>query len=397
MQMTDKKLYSENQIILGSLFGIGWLGCYMMYRNFLTVNKRAAAISLLVIASIAFIALYVAEIFYDVMSMWLPIALVVMVFIVFAVTQREFVQAHKLHGGAFHSVKNVILNIVLFWVILWVISLLLISLYKPVITTLGFSEEVTSQSSNSVDTEQQVPVHSSEVVTEQTSSGAYEISSPQETNSDLKDFLNEEIGISFTYPEAWGTVEMRTDFGVASTSPEADPACLADENLASTIACTGALVGFVQDGEQFRPFLAVHGTYTEHAAQGEWWGLQAENQAEGVEVWSENTTLLGRPNTHLYRTESTGDMRVQYIIPQHDDISHIVVASPIAFGAVSSESRNAFQFHLQQISPPPEYSSDESWAEEYAAYQNEVERFDVSEDEEVQKYLQMLRSVALVN
>lgn len=390
----DKKLFNIVQVLIGGFFGLGWLGFYMMYRNFLVMENERAAKWTITVSTLGFLYILVNHYFTGVLSDIFSIYHIFFGIFAFLALffQGEFLKQHK-HQFKKHSFFKVFLLCILFWVGFVIISVNIAIFAK----LLGFSEEVTPQSSNSLDPDQQVPVHSSEEVTEQTPSAAREISSSQETSSDWKDFFNEEIGIALTYPEAWGTAEVRTDFGVPSTSPEVDPACLADENLASTIACTGALVGFVQDGEQFRPFLAVHGTYTEPAAQGAWWGLQAKDQAEGMEAWSENPTLLGRPNTHLYRTESTGDMRVQYIIPQHDDISHIVVASPIAFGAVSSESRDAFQLHLQRIPPPPEYSNNENWAEEYAVYQKEVERFDVSEDEEVQKYLQMLRSVAIVN
>lgn len=209
-------------------------------------------------------------------------------------------------------------------------------------------------------------------------------------------YTNPDLNISFSYPKEYGTVVIDRTLGAPADFAGQPEQCQIGGTLVDTLACTGAIVSFEDENSQKTPFFSVHGRYTYIIApQGGWWGFQDQARAESLVPWTENPTLLGEPNTKMYRIEMGGDTKTQIVEVNSAELSHIVFSSPIEFGAVSEESRAAFRTHLETVPPPPAYEATPEWTQSYERYVTDVEMFDVKHDPKVQEYLQVLKTIRL--
>lgn len=390
-QQTEVRLHRIQNIGAATFLGGPLAGIYLITQNYLQLKKvKKAKIFALVSLSITFVifVLIVAKIisantFLFFISLWA----------VAEVLQGEQVKIHRHKGGSVHSIGKAIVVAFVALVSTFVVLITLILVYSSVV----LQEDIWQSSTPTTDS--QIPISSEESVEPK----ADLVIDDSNDTASWNEFTSEELQLSFSYPQEYGDVTVEYVLGAPAESPFSDEQCTINGEYTSTIACTGAIISFVAEpgpanqsnvNELNRQLMYVHGRYMSISPQGEWWGSLDINENSAPKPWIENPELLGAPNTRLYRTETSGDTRVQFATSSNPLISHIVIASPIQFGAYTEKTRNAFQNHIEQIPSPPAYEVSEAWAGAFDTYVQEVEMYDISDDLEIQKYMQMLKTIS---
>ena len=206
-------------------------------------------------------------------------------------------------------------------------------------------------------------------------------------------FTDDSLGVSFSYPAAYGNPVVDYEHGAKPGTGYESVECRSGSALATSVACTAARIMFV-NGTQTKPFMVFHGIHMNLLPQGGWWGLQKFDDTRALLTsWSENPVLFGEPNLKLYRVEMGGDTRTQFARSGNQLLSHIVVASPLEMAMITPGTQEKFKQHLQTMPPAPPYRPGPEWSEEFLRHRTEVEMFDASADEGIQEYLSVLRSV----
>jgi len=384
------KLYSQNAIFVGAFFAGILCVTYMMYKNYLALKRDHQAKVTLWVGSISFMLTIIAILILNINENGYYIS--ILAAMLAGILQKGEIDHHKKISGTFFSMGNIIKIMVASLAVTVVSVIVIVHILWFGAALFGSSplEREELSTSSEIENIEKSEISHSEV-------GVNQI---ENLTSDWSRYENKQLGIAFNYPNSYGTVYTDFTLGAPAGSGFEHENCRPGNESEGSIACTGLIIGFVDEKNVRKPFLVAHGRYMDTAPQGGWWGLsQIPEGEQGLSISLGNENVWKEPNMSYYGLEMGGDFYVQYIKSEKlpDSISHIIVASPIQMVVFPSSVQVEWS-EKQKIYPWPEladFPTTEAWQDAYAQYHKDT-MIDVSGNDLVKEYVEMINSISWI-